>query len=391
MKNTTVLVLIILCSAFLFLCFSGCIEGSFTKTETVLAKLDRAGNPEWISVFENSGYANARSLAPGTVQGIQTSDGFFLAGFFTNTTGAGYLRVLKTDSSGNLIHETMLPAIQGQVLLITRRDDGGYLIVSRPGQMYTFSGQGDLEKAVDISEQVNQLSASEPASQKNSPITLLSISRSGTGDLAAIVRNHADIYHPVQMILLSANGTVRKIPIPESAGIDQALSVWPTQDGELILEKSVYGNQPGGGKQILLERIDANGTIIWNTTLGACNYTFCTNDLVGLSERGFREFEILYQSHEQSNASSSSPVMIIHTRLDDTGHVTEQKIISDVSGLPSWIFRTGSSSDFRDLINERALTVMSSDKSNGKSGILSVSILGTDDGGYALIATRYQE
>jgi len=391
MKNTIILVLIILCSAIAFTCFSGCIESSFAKTETVLIKLDRSGSPQWISVFENSGYARARSLAPGTLQGIQTSDGFFLAGFFTNTTGAGYIRILKTDTSGKLIHETMLPARGDQILLITWHEDTGYLVITRLGQVYAFSPQGDFRNTWDISNQINQHSARQPAAPEALPVTLVSVTRSGTGDFTALVQNHAEIYHPLQVIRFSANGTVLETTIPEQAEISQATSVFPVRDRGFILGKSVYRDEPGGGKQVMLERTDASGVKIWNTTLGVCNYVFCTNDLVGLSESEAGGFEIVFQSHEQSNSSSSPPVTTIHARLDNEGQVVGQEIVSDVSALPSWVFRTGSSSDFRDIINERALEELTSGMTPGKSGIQSVSVLGTSDGGYALIATRYDE
>ncbi len=383
-------VFIILCAIIIVSFISGCTERSFARTDTTLVKVNHSGDLQWVSVFENSGYATERSLAPGIVQGITDSDGFFLAGFFTDTTGAGCLRTLKIDESGKLIHETRLPALQDQVLSITRQDDAGYLIISRLGQAYVFNRKGEFGNVRNFSEQLNRGSALQTAGQETLPITLLSVSRSPAGEFSALVMNHADIYHPVQIIWFFPNGTIRKTMIPNQEKISPITSVFPLSDGGLILGKSMYREGTGGGKQGLLERTDNNGTKIWITALGVCNYTSCTNDLRGFFETEPGMFEIIYQSHEQSN-SSLSPITTIHIQLDDLGHIWKQETISDVSGLPSWLFQTGSSSDFRSIIPERAIQMLTTKNVPEKNRILSVSVLGTGDGGYALIATRYND
>ena len=391
MKSTSFFILAVFGSVIFLICLSGCIGSSFTKTETVIAKLDPAGNPQWTTVFENSGYASARSLAPGTVKGIQTPNGYFLAGFFTNTTGQGFLHVLLTDTSGHLIRETLVPGIQGHILMIIRRDDGGYLIVSEPGLVYTFSRQGEYEKAVKFSDYLYQKSGNDPAGVEVPPVTLLTISHSDTGNLTALVQDHADIYHPFRIVRLFSNGTVRNVSVLDPVGIGWEVSIRPVQDGGNIFGKPVYRNEPGGGEQILLERTNAGGMVLWNATLGTCAYTFCNNDLIDISEEEPQKFTVIYQSHEQSNATSSTPVTTIRVLVDDNGHVADQDTLRTVTDVPLWVFRTGSTSDFRDMLNQRDYDVLTSAKPSGRYGIHSVSVLGTDDGGYVLIATRYPE
>lgn len=389
MKIIPVLVPAVICTTIFLVCLSGCIGSSFAKTETVIVKLDPAGNSQWTTVFENSGYASARSLAPGTVTGIQTPDGYFLAGFFTNTTGQGFLRVLMIDTSGHLIRETLVPGIQDHILMITRRDDGGYLIVSRPGLLYTFSRQGEFENAVKFSDYLYQQSGNGPAVVEVPSVTLLTISYSDTGDLTALVQDHADVYHPFRTIRLFSNGTIRNVPLLDPAGVDWKVSIRPVKDGGNIIIKPVYRNEPGGGKQILLERTNAGGIVLWNATLGTCAYTFCNNDLIDISEEEPQKFTVIYQSHEQNNATSSTPVTTIRVLMDDTGHVLDQDTLRTMTDVPLWVFRTGSSSDFRDMLSQRDYDVLTSAETSGSYGIHSVSILGTDDGGYVLIATRY--
>lgn len=391
MKNTPFFILAVFSSVIFLVCFSGCTGSSFAKTETVIVKLDPAGNPQWTTVFENSGYASARSLAPGTVKGIQTPDGYFLAGFFTDTTGQGFLRVLMTDTYGHLIRETLVPGIQDHILMIAPRDDGGYLIVSGPGLLYTFSRQGEFENDGKFSDHLYQKSGNDPAVVEVPPVTLLTISYSDTGDLTALARDHADIYHPFRIARLFSNGTVRNVSAPAPTVIDQAVSIRPVQDGGYIFGEPVYRNEPGGGKQILLERTNAGGMVLWNATLGTCTYTFCNNDLIDISEQEPRKFTVIYQSHEQSNTTSSSPVTTIRVLVDDNGHVSGEDILRNVTDVPLWVFRTGSTSDFRDMINQRDYDVLTSAETSVKMKTLSVSVLGTDDGGYALIGTRYAE
>jgi len=390
-KRTPFFILAVFGSVIFLVCLSGCIGSSFAKTETVIAKLDPAGNPQWTTVFENSGYASARSLAPGTVKGIQTPDGYLLAGFFTNTTGQGFLRVLLTDTTGHLIRETLVTGIQDHILIITPRHDGGYLIVSEPGFLFMFSRQGEFENDGKFSDYLYQQSGNDPDVVEVPPVTLLTISYSDTGDLTALVQDHADIYHPFRIVRLFSNGTIRNVPLLDPAGIDWNVSIRPVRDGGNIIIKPVYQNEPGGGKQILLERTNAGGMVLWNATLGTCAYTFCNNDLIDISEEEPQKFTVIYQSHEQSNATSSTPVTTIRVLVDDNGHVVDQDTLRTVTDVPLWIFRTGSTSDFRDMLSQRDYDVLTSAETSGRYRIHSVSVLGTDDGGYVLIATRYLE
>ncbi|MDD5142380.1 hypothetical protein [Methanoregula sp.] len=275
--------------------------------------------------------------------------------------------------------------------MITPRHDGGYLIVSEPGFLFMFSRQGEFENVVKFSDYLYQQSGNDPDVVKVPLVTLLTISFSDTGDLTALVQDHADIYHPFRTIRLFSNGTIRNVPLLDPAGIDWKVNIRPVKDGGNIIIKPVYRNEPGGGKQILLERTNDGGMVLWNATLGTCAYTFCNNDLIDISEEEPQKFTVIYQSHEQSNATSSTPVTTIRVLVDDNGHVVDQDTLHTVTDMPLWVFRTGSISDFRDMLSQRDYDVLTSAEESGRYGIHSVSVLGTDDGGYALIGTRYAE
>jgi len=387
MKKAAYIILVI-CLSIIFTTFTGCIEGSFKKTDTVLMKLDGTENIQWTSVIDNKDYAAARSLAPTSSQYIQTSDhGFFIAGFFTNRSGDRGIRMLKTDSEGNLAWEKRLPGQTGEILAIHQRNDGGYSMFWTDGRVYNFDASGTMERIVNIPEQIHQIQGAEyPA------VTLRSIIPTSNGNMSTIITggDYYALQQPVVIAGLSQNGTVLWEKTYDLKNLAGTTSLIQTQDGGFLLGKFFYSNEPGGGKKILIEKTDTNNSIVWDSTLGICNYTFCNNDLLGMHESANLGYDVIYQSHEQSNASSGNPVVTVYARLDNDGQVMQQDLLTNVSGLPSWHFnRGGSSLAFADVVKESVIKTMVHEKSQGNPTIRFVSLLKTDDGGYALLGTRY--
>jgi hypothetical protein len=365
--------------------FTGCIESSFKKTDTVLTKLDSNEIIEWTTVIENKDYSTAQSLSPSN-RFIQTSDkGFFIAGFFFNSSG-GNIRLLKIDSNGTLVWEKRIPSQTGEILTIIQRNDGGYSIFSRDGRVYNFDISGTLERSIDVSDQINQTPGGG-----HPHITLRSITRTSGSDLILIGDNSANIWDPVVIARLSQNGTVLMEKTFSKENMDGTTSIIQTQDEGLLLGKIFYLDQLGGGKQILLEKTDTNTSIVWNSTLGICSFTFCNNDLLGMHESGNQGYDIIYQSHEQSNRSQGNmPVDTVYAQLDNNGQVIQQELLTNVSGLPQWIFyQSDISSELINLIPERAMNAIIAEKSQGNPTNRFDSLIKTDDGGSALLGTRY--
>lgn len=387
MKKATYIILVI-CFSIIFTTFTGCIEGSFKKTETVLMKLDSTENIQWTSVIDNNDYAAARSLAPTSNQYIQTSDkGFFIAGFFFNRSGDHGLRILKTDSGGHLAWEKRIPGQTGEILTLLQRNDGGYLVFWNDGRVYNFDASGTMERIVNIPEQVYQIQGTA-----YSAVTLRSITKTSDGNMSAIMTggDYYAIQQPVVIAVLSQNGTVIGKKISDLKNLAGTTSLIQTRDGGFLLGKFFGSDEPGGGKKILIEKTDTNTSIAWDSTLGICNYTFCNNDLLGMHESANQGYDIIYQSHEQSNASSGNPVVTVYARLDNNGQVMQQDLLTNISGLPPWHFNYGGSSlAFADMVNESLIKTMVHEKSQGNPTIRFVSLLKTDDGGYALLGTRY--
>ncbi|MDO9325626.1 MAG: hypothetical protein Q7T80_11800, partial [Methanoregula sp.] len=307
-------IIAIFCLCITVTSFSGCIESSFKKTETVITKLDSSQNVQWTTVIENKDYSPAQSLSP-TNRFIQTSDkGFFIAGFFSNISGNS-IRLLKTDSTGNLVWERRIAGQTGEILTIIQRNDRGYSVFCRDGRVYNFDSSGSMERIMEISDQINQTPGGGAPH-----ITLRSITRTNGSDLMIIADNSANIWQPVVIARLSENGTVLMEKSYAVENMDGATSLIQTQEGGLLLGKFFYSDQPGGGKQILIEKTDANSSIVWDSPLGICNFAFCNNDLLGLHESANQGYDIIYQSHEQSNRSKGNmPVETVYARLDNNG------------------------------------------------------------------------
>jgi hypothetical protein len=382
--------ILVICFSIIFTMFTGCIEGSFKKTDTVLMKLDSAENVQWTSVIDNNDYAAARSLAPTSSQYIQTSDnGFFITGFFTNRSGDHGIRMLKTDREGNLVWEKRLPGQTGAILAIHQRNDGGYSMFWNDGRVYNFDASGTIEKIVNIPEQVHQIPGTAyPA------VTMRSITRTSDGNLSTIMTggDYNTLQQPVVIAGLSQNGTILWEKTYDLKNLAGTTSLIQTRDGGFIIGKFFYSNEPGGGKKILIEKTDPNTSIVWDSTLGICNYTFCNNDLLGMHESANQGYDIIYQTHEQSNASSGNPVVTVYARLDNNGQVMQQDLLTNISGLPLWLFdQRGSSLEFADMVNGRLKNSKIPENNQGNPVIRFVSLLKTDDGGYALLGTRYYE
>ncbi|MFA5269601.1 MAG: hypothetical protein WC379_16675 [Methanoregula sp.] len=350
-----------------------------------MTKLDSAENIQWTTVIDNKDYSTAQSLSPSN-RFIQTSDkGFFIAGFFFNRSG-GAIRLLKTDSAGTLLWEKRIPGQTGEILTIIQRNDGGYSVFCRDGRVYNFDTSGTLERIVDITDQI-----SETPGGGHPQITLRSISLTSESELILIGDNAANIWQPVVIARVSQNGTVLTEKTYAQKSMDGTTSLMQTRDGGLLVGKSYYLDQPGGGKQIRIEKTDSNASVLWNSTLGICRFTFCNNDLLGMHESANQGYEIIYQSHEQSNRSKGNmPVDIVYARLGNNGDLIQQELLTNVSGLPPWVYNQSDiSSELINLIPEKILNSIIAGKSQGNPTNRFDSLLKTDDSGYVVLGSRY--
>jgi len=377
---------LMVCILVLALLFAGCIEGSFKKTETVVTKLDSNENVQWTAVIENNGYASARSLAPLSSRFIQTSDkGFFIAGIFSNSSAGDSLRTLKIDRAGNVVWDKRIPVPGGELFALHQRDDDGYLVFWNDGSVYNFNATGDLEQIVTIPEQIHRIQG-----DAYSAISLRSISPGTGGNLTAILTggDYYSVQNPVLVAGLSQNGAVLWEKSHELNNPAGATSIIQTRDGGFLLGKFFFDDKQGGGKTILVEKTGPDSSIAWDTTLGICTSTFCNNDLLGMHESAGQGYELIYQSHEQNG---NHPATIVNARLDPDGQVVQQELLTGIPGLPAWFLQQdGRALEIVSLVPERVQKFLIPENSGDNPPTVTIHyILDTDDGGYALLATRY--
>jgi len=375
----------------LLVVFTGCIEGSFAKTETVLVKLDSQENIQWISVIQNPDYATATALAPRYYRFIQTSDnGFFVAGYYSNRSGSTTLRVFRTDSNGNFVWDEK-PAdtgMGGEIRSILQGDDGGYSILGRDGQVFTIDSSGRPLGATNMMDSICRTNGTVCYG-----LTPLSLAQNPDGGLNWILTNGNFSTSKTTLITatVARNGTLltkESIPLKNPEGLTHIIR---TNDNGLLFGKEYIDYSPGGtGYEILIEKTNATLDISWDTVLGTCNTTtsFCNNNLIGLHDSG-NGYDIIYQSYPQ-HSNESVPADTISARLDSQGHIVRQDKISDLSGIPAWIFADdGSRTDFIDLIPKNVLDSAANAHGGNNPTFGSISLIRTADGGFALLGTRY--
>ena len=377
----------VVCFFILFALISGCIEGSFTKTETLLVKLDGEENIRWISVIQNPDYATATGFAPRFYQFIQTSDnGFFVAGYYSNRSGYTMLRVFRTDDKGNPLWDQKRETIGlTEIRSIFQWNDGEYSLLGRGDQVYTFDSAGNLLDTVNMMDSICRTNGTICYD-----LTPISLTQNSDDSLTGVLinGNFSTSQTTLMTTIVARNGTLLKkeiLPLkdPNVAGIIR------TNDTGWLLAKGYRDDAPGGGYKIRIEKTNASFGISWDTGLGTCNTTsFCNTELIGMQESG-NGYDIIYQSYLQ-HSNESAPVDTIFAELDTHGNIVRQDKISNLSGLPGWIFLSGGSrTGFYDLIPKDVLEAAANAHGGSNPTFGFVSLVKTADGGYALLGTRY--
>jgi hypothetical protein len=387
MKNTNGIAVVFF--FVLFMLIAGCIEGSFTKTETVLVKLDNQENIQWISVIQNPDYATATALAPRFYQFIQTSDnGFFVAGYYSNRSGYTTLRVFRTDSKGNSLWDQKLadPGTGGEIRSVLQWDDGKFSVIGREGQIYPFDSAGTPQGVMNMVDSVCRTNSTVCFD-----LTPVSLTQNPEGSLNWVLTtgNFSTSKTSLIVATVARNGTLLKKDILSLKNPDGMTEIIRTNDNGWLSGKGYRDDALGGGNEILIEKTNASFAVSWDTMLGTCNTTaFCNNDLIGMHDSG-DGYDIIYQSHLQ-HSNESVPLDTISAGLDSEGRIVRQDTISDLSGIPAWIFaEKGSRTDFTDLIPKNVLDAAANAHGGNNPSFGSISLIRTTDGGYALLGTRY--
>lgn len=371
--------------------FAGCIERHTEKTETAITKFDSAAGVQWTTVIENTDYSSAQSSTIAN-RIIRTSDnGYLIAGRFSDPASGDNLRLIKLDSAGIPVWEKRAGIGTGDLefLAIVQRSDNGYSIITRHGHVYCIDATGTLGETREISGQINEITVHTTAGEEYPPVTVHSAARTPEGEIVLFADNYADIYQPMVIVGLSPDGTVLWKKTPDQTLIRGTTILIETSDGGFLLGKSRYISLPDMTK-IVIDKTDGNTSLVWDSTIGLCNYAYCNNVLLGMHESGDHEYEIVYLSSEV-NGSVSDPDhgMIVMERLDSSGQVIRQDIVT-ITELPAWLFDQATGSpDLIGQINRGAMnSVLAPDGQENPITRID-SLIKTGDDGYAIVTSRY--
>jgi hypothetical protein len=388
-KNACIILLIFIAVLLTFV--AGCIEGSFARTETVLVKLDSQENIQWISVIQNPDYATAMTLAPLTtpdyLRCIETKDnGFFIAARYTNRSGHSALRVIKTDGNGNPVWDQKLPDHNDRIFALGQFSDGEYSVTGYDGNLETFDASGNKTGTVNLLDPVCR--ANDTVCYDLTPVSL-TLNPGDTLDWVLTNGNFSTSQSTLISATVDRNGTILKKEVFPPAISNGETDFIRTRDNGWLSGKEFRDVVPDGEYKIRIEKTNASYGVSWDTILGTCTTaTSCNNDLIAMHESD-DGYDIIYQSHpRQSN--ESVPVDTIGARLDGQGHIVRQDKISNLSGLPAWIFEEGGSrAEFYNLIPPVVLDSAANAQGENNPTFRYTSPQRTTEGGFAVLGTRY--
>lgn len=261
----------------------GDVAGNHGSNDYWIVKLNASGNVVWKSILGGSGNDVATAI-------VATSTGYAVAGYTTSTNGnvsgnhgGNDYWVTWLDVNGALIKQKTYGGTgSDQAYSITSTPEGGYLV---SGRTYSTNGDvtgnhgsadcwvlklsaaGDIEwqKAfggTKIEEGRSIISASDGSS------IVAGYSNSVNGDVTG---NHGD--YDIWILKLNANGTIAWQKTLGGTDTDQAMQVMPAKDGGYTVAgytSSINGDVTGnhGDVDTWIVRLSAGGSVVWQKTLG---------------------------------------------------------------------------------------------------------------------------
>jgi len=228
--------------------------------DVYVVKLDAHGNLQWTKTIGGPEIEEGNSL-------IQTSDGGYAIGGYTESFGAGRwdVYVVKLDANGNLQWTTTIGGKKedaGTSLIQT--SDGGYAIAG-----YTKSfGAGEWDVyVVKLDANGNlQWTRTIGGTKDDLGYFLIQTSDGGyaiTGSTQSFIPGGGDVY----IVKLDAHGNLQWTKTIGGPGDEAGFSLIQTSDGGYAI--TGYTTSFGaGGYDVYVVKLDANGNLQWTKTIG---------------------------------------------------------------------------------------------------------------------------
>ncbi|MBO8140214.1 MAG: T9SS C-terminal target domain-containing protein [Thermosipho sp. (in: Bacteria)] len=266
----------------------GDVSGNHGNFDYWVIKLDNSGNIEWQKALGGSDYEYARSIQ-------QTNDGGYIVagtaysndGDVTGNNVGNCYWVVKLDSNGNIEWQKALGGSSGDWAdSIQQTSDGGYIVAG-----YTYSNDGD------VSGNHGERDFWIVKLDKNGNIEWQKALGGSSGDWAHSIRQTSDGGYIVAGYTYSNDGDVSGnhgerdfwiVKLDNNGNIvwqktlggsqwDEAYSVQQTSDRGYIVAGITWSNDGDvsgnhGGDDYWVVKLDTNGNIVWQKTLGGSRY-----------------------------------------------------------------------------------------------------------------------
>jgi hypothetical protein len=240
--------------------------GGFTESfgagedDVYLVKLDAHGNLQWTTTIGGPESEEGNSL-------IQTSDGGYAIAGYTKSFGAGEADVylVKLDAHGNLQWTKTIGGEKEDVgTSLIQTSNGGYAIAgftlsfgAGSGDVYVvkLDAHGNLQWTRTIGGPGNEIGSSLIQTSDGGYAIAGFTLSFGAGGLAAYV------------VKLDANGNLQWTKTIGGKGYEVGNSLIQTSDGGYVIAGATrsFG---AGGRDVYVVKLDANGNLQWTKTIG---------------------------------------------------------------------------------------------------------------------------
>ena len=279
--------------------------------DIAVLKLDRNGNVLWQKAYSGTGTSRDE---PADI--IQTSEGgYILVGTIFNTFGGNAFWVLKLDADGNVSWQQMFGGSNADYPSnIVQTADGGYIIA---GYTYSFGANSDIW-ILKLSSNGGVLWQKVYGGPGYEFGRIQQVSDGGYVIAGATMSSSGNSTADILVMKLDQSGNVIWEKIYAGSQLDSASAMIETPDREYIISGGTY-SFGAGNEDVFVLKLDENGNIIWQKTYGGTSNDFA-NNIIRTSDNCYTVAANTY-SFPVINTLSN----ILLFKIDDEGTLLWQK------------------------------------------------------------------
>jgi hypothetical protein len=226
-----------------------------------LLKFSTDGDTLWSRTYGGDEFENARCVE------ITSDGGYVLAGYTGSFGMGGYdFYLVKTDSDGNLLWDRAYGGQNNDMGYAVRQTaDGGFIMV---GQTASFGGGAFDFYMVRTDSNGDTIWTATYGGNGNEMAYSVEVMPDGGFIVLGSTPRPAPGSEDILLVKIDSNGTLEWVKSYGANNYDSwiAYSIRPTLDGNFILGGYIW--TPSLGQDALLMKIDVNGDSIWTRTYG---------------------------------------------------------------------------------------------------------------------------